>query len=100
MNRKSSGLNNELSQSKTYHQEGIPLLVSPLLLRKRELGQIDLARVTKDRTGNWLIEIGEVKSSEIGVEMMVRSQRKRLFSAQIFLSGLFGHRSKLIRLIS
>lgn len=98
MSKSTSGLRNEMLSSKSFHAEGIPLLVSPLLLRKRDLGQIDLSRLNKDKSG-WLVEIGEVKSSEIGVEMMERFQKKRLLSAQNFLSGLFGHRTKLIRLI-
>lgn len=93
------GLKNEIECSKSFHREGCPLLVSPDILRKRFLGQIDLARLKKDREG-WVLEIGEVKSSEIGEEMMLRGQRARLFHAQKFLSGLFGHRSKLVCLTS
>jgi hypothetical protein len=52
----------------------------------------------KDREG-WIIEIGEVKSSEVGEMQMQRFQKLRLFSAQKFLSGIFGFRSKLIRLV-
>lgn len=97
--KSSSGLNEELFFSRTFHNEGTPLLVSPKLLRSRDLGQIDLARVRKER-GEWILEVGEVKSSEIGIEMMIRGQRARLFAAQKFLSGIFGFPSKLIRLIS
>jgi hypothetical protein len=96
--KSSLGLKNELYFSKDFHREGLPLLVSSLLLRKRNLGQIDLGRLNKDQMG-WIVEIGEVKSSQTGVEQMELFQRKRLFSAQNFLSGLFGHRTKFIRLI-
>jgi hypothetical protein len=80
-----------------FHREGMALLVSPQLLRERQLGQIDLARLRKDSQG-WIIEVAEVKSSEIGLEMILRGQRSRLFSSIKFLSGIFGHRSKFILL--
>jgi hypothetical protein len=92
--RNFSGIKKELMCSEKFHQEGIPLLVSPLLLRERSLGQIDLARIKKDKMG-WIIEIGEVKSSQLGTEVSARWQRARLMGAQKFLSALFGHRSKL-----
>ncbi len=84
--------------SEEFHSDGIPLLVSARLLRSRDLGQIDLSRIRKDREG-WLLEIGEVKSSEVGAFQMERFQKMRLYAAQKFLSGLFGFRSKLIRLV-
>ncbi|HXH75166.1 MAG TPA: hypothetical protein VNJ08_09395 [Bacteriovoracaceae bacterium] len=71
--------------------------MSPHLLRLRNLGQIDLARLTKDRAG-WLLEIAEVKSSETGLLQMELFQKKRLYSTQHFLAGLFGCRTKLISL--
>lgn len=89
------GIIQEIESSYSFHHEGIPLLVSPSLLRSRQLGQIDLARIRKDKQG-WLIELGEVKSSHVGVEQMERSQKRRLFASQQFLSGIFGHRSRLI----
>ncbi|WP_408096765.1 hypothetical protein ACJVC5_17145 [Peredibacter sp. HCB2-198] len=64
----------------------------------RNLGQLDLARIKKDREG-WMVEVGEVKSSEIGQEMMERFQKNRIRSAQNFLSGIFGTRAKLISLV-
>ncbi len=84
--------------SREFHAEGLPLLISPALLRLRNLGQLDLARLKKDKLG-WVLEIGEVKSSAVGEELMERSQLKRLYSAQHFLAGLFGHRTKLLRMI-
>jgi hypothetical protein len=95
--KNSSGPKNEIKCSLQFHSKGIPLLVSPTLLRLRNLGQIDLARVTKDNEG-WIVEIGEVKSSIIGVEQMQRGQKKRLFSSQHFLAGLLGHRTRLLSL--
>lgn len=95
--RNSSGLKQEISISKNFHGEGIPLLISPLLLRNRNLGQIDVARMKKDN-GGWLLEIAEVKSSEMGIAQMELFQKKRLYSSQHFLAGLFGCRTKLISL--
>ena len=95
--KSTSGLNQEITSSKTFHDEGTPLLVSPALLRQRLMGQIDLSRIRKDREG-WIIEIAEVKSSSIGRENFLRGQRARLFESANFLSGIFGHRSKLILL--
>jgi hypothetical protein len=72
-------------------------LVSAGLLRSRNLGQIDLARLIKDRNG-WILEIGEVKSSLMGEEHMLKQQQKRIFFAQNFLAALFGHRTKFVRM--
>lgn len=98
MSENLSGIELEKFHSLKFHCEGIPLLVSAPLLRLRNLGQVDLARLVKDKEG-WLIELAEVKSSEVGEEAMMKFQKKRLFAAQNFLSGIFGHRSKLIRLV-
>lgn len=95
--RNTSGLKNEIHFSKTFHSQGSPLLVSPLILRFRDLGQIDLARLRKDKT-DWILEIVEVKSSRVGQELLLRGQKIRLLNAQKFLSGIFGVRSKLITL--
>ncbi len=92
-----SGLKAELSHSRIFHSEGIPLLISPHLLRVRDLGQIDLARINKK--DNWLIEIAEVKSSAMGFEALQRGQRKRIILAGNFFSGIFGHPIRFIRLV-
>ncbi|MGE3608170.1 MAG: hypothetical protein AB7I27_01185 [Bacteriovoracaceae bacterium] len=97
--KNSSAPLSEIKSSLEFHSQGIALLVSPHLLRERGLGQIDLARISKTKRG-WLLEIGEVKSSEVGLEEMEKFQLKRLYSTQNFLSALFGFSSKLIRLIS
>lgn len=98
VSKNSSGHKLEIEFSKDFHSEGLPLLVSPALLRSRDLGQIDLARLKKDKEG-WVVEVGEVKSSELGVEQMVKSQMRRLFASQKFLASVFGHRTKLVRLV-
>lgn len=96
--KNSLGLSLELERSKEFHQDKIPLLVSSSLLRSRDMGQIDLAGVYK-KQGEWLMEIAEVKSSQVGEENFLRSQRKRLNAAQGFLSGLLGMKSKLTKLV-
>lgn len=73
--------------------------MSPQLLRSRSLGQIDLASVTKDQAGCWLIEMAEVKSSHVGGEAMERTQTRRLQSAQQFLSALLGMRARFIKIV-
>lgn len=96
--KNSSGLKLEIEYSKKFHQEGIPILVSHQVLRDRDLGQIDLARMRKKPNG-WILEIGEVKSSRMGEENMERFQLRRLFSSQNFLSGLFGYPVRLIHFV-
>jgi hypothetical protein len=91
------GLEVEKKFSKSFHSEGIAVLVSPKILRQRQLGQLDLVRLKKNPSG-WLLEVGEVKSSAMGVENMLRAQRSRIFSAQNFLAGIFGAHTRLIKL--
>jgi len=93
--RNSSGLKKEIQHSLTFHQEGIPLLISEQLLRSRNLGQLDLVRMRKISTG-WILEIAEVKSSVVGIEMIQRGQKFRLFGAQKFISSLFGCPSRTL----
>ena len=90
-----SGLKLEKHLSVEFHQVGIPLLVSPQILRSRDLGQIDLARMVK-KNAEWVIEVSEVKSSSVGEANLVRGQRRRLTQAQMFLSSILGSPSRLI----
>lgn len=92
------GTNLEKKISQEFHQEGIPLLVSPLVLRSRKLGQIDLSRLVKKKEA-WRIEVVEVKSSFVGAVQMGRYQKFRLSSAQKFLSSVFGYPSSLVTLM-
>jgi hypothetical protein len=87
-----------LNASETFHRLGVPLLVSSQILRNRNLGQIDLARLLK-KNDLWKIEIGEVKSSIMGEYQMQKSQKFRLYSSQNFLSSIFGLPSVLISVI-
>ena len=97
MSGSSSGLRLELSHSRDFHSQGLPLLISPDLLRKRELGQLDLVRMKKK--DSWVIEIAEVKSSAVGEEEFLRGQRKRVLSAGNFLCGIFGAPVRFINLM-
>jgi hypothetical protein len=96
--KNTSGLKAEKKASLSFHFEGTPLLVSSQLLRKRLLGQIDIARLIKDREG-WIIEVAEVKSSDVGVKQMEIRQVSRIISSQNFLAKIFGFRTKLIRIV-
>lgn len=51
------------------------------------------------KRGEWVIEIAEVKSSDVGLETLERGQRKRILGAGNFLSGIFGASIKFIRLV-
>lgn len=95
--KKTNGLDREKQYSLAFHTSGIPVLVSSQLLRNRQLGQLDLVRLKKDQLG-WIIEVGEVKSSRMGIENMERSQIRRINSAQNFLSGIFSAHTRLIKL--
>jgi hypothetical protein len=97
--KNTSGLKSEIEHSKSFHSEGYPLLVSPQLLRSKNLGQIDLGRIKKDR-GEWLIELGEVKSSSAGLQMMGIKQRFRLYDSLRFITSLFGHRGRLVKCVN
>ncbi len=92
-----SGLKAELFHSQKFHSEGIALLISPQLLRSRDLGQIDIARLNKKES--WILEIAEVKSSAMGFEAFQRGQRKRIILSGNFFSGIFGCPVKFIRLL-
>jgi hypothetical protein len=84
----------EIFHSSKFHSTpSIPILISPALLRLRNLGQLDLVRISKDKCG-WIIEIGEVKSSRLGIESAQKVQKLRLLASGRFISGLFGARLK------
>jgi hypothetical protein len=61
------------------------------------MGQIDLARINKCH-GAWVLELAEVKSSQMGHQQMLRGQQGRISCAQQFLAGVFGMNSSLIHL--
>jgi hypothetical protein len=73
-------------------------LISPALLRIRNLGQLDLVKISKDKYGR-IIEIGEVKSSLLGIESAQKGQKLRLLASGRFISGLLGARLKFTTLV-
>ena len=75
----------ELEVSKTFHQQGVPLLVCAKLLRRKNLGQIDMARVIS-RSSRLVIEVQECKSGGF----LSARQLLRLRRASHFLGELFG----------
>jgi hypothetical protein len=92
--KNSSGIEKEMFVSNTFHSVGIPLLVSPNLLRQRGLGQIDLARLVKTPT-SWQLDVVEVKSSILKSPFKNKKQYQRLNHSTHFLALIFGAESKL-----
>lgn len=63
------------------HQKNHPVLISSLLLRSHNAGQIDAASLVK-RAGEWTLFLYELKSSQVPSW----SQRQRLLRSQDYLS--------------
>jgi len=70
-----------------FHHEGVPFLVSSLVLRENGCGQVDLCRVIKRKGGEKVIEVLEVKSSR-GPSGY---QYRRLRQSAEFLSLILGY---------
>ncbi len=81
----------ELEASRFYHQKGIPVLVSDLMLRSMGLGQIDISILEKNTTSSWVLKIVEIKSSLYPGAI----QLKRLRKTQDYLSRILELESKL-----
>lgn len=75
----------EAEISKYYHQKYLPLLVSSHLLRKLNLGQIDLSYFQKNNSLEWKLIVVEVKSQCVPS----RKQRQRLRASTEYLSSVF-----------
>ncbi len=67
----------------SFEKEEIPLLVCPRLLRKRNLGQVDLAKVRRPSKD---ITIYELKSD---VHMVSFRQKRRLMESCQFIGTIF-----------
>lgn len=80
----------EASLSEKYHTKNCAVLVSPLVLRSMDLGQIDLAYLSKNKRGVRLHLI-EVKSSRYPS----RGQQRRLLRTQDYLSKVLNIESIL-----
>lgn len=81
----------ELETSRIYHQHGVPALISSLVLRSHNLGQIDIAYLEKNKKQSWVLVILETKSSMYPG----RTQIMRLRRTQDYLSRLLEMESKL-----
>lgn len=65
----------EIGFSDFFHKDGIPLLVSPLFLRRRGLGQIDAAKIIKTASGRQEAIVAECKFRQKEITL---NQKKRL----------------------
>lgn len=74
----------EAQASKYFHRECVPALVSSLILRSKNLGQIDVAYLERDHKKIWVLKIVETKSSVYPS----RNQMMRLRRTQDYLSRL------------
>lgn len=74
----------ESKASRYFHRECAAFLVSSLVLRSKNLGQIDVAYLEKDSNKTWVLKIVETKSSIYPS----RGQLIRLRGTQDYLSRL------------
>ena len=74
----------ESKASKYFHRECVAFLVSSLILRSKNLGQIDVAYLERDLSKTWVLKILETKSSVYPS----RAQLIRLRGTQDYLSRL------------
>lgn len=91
-NSKKKGELSEAHFSKIMHQKNCALLIEPAFLRRRSLGQIDVAIISCDQ-----IIIYEVKSSR--ESFFTIKQRVRLRASASYLGQLF-QRSVCLRLVT
>lgn len=81
MSRIQKGNHFERSSSRWVHARGTPLLIDPTFLRRRCLGQVDLARIMGQR-----LEVYELKSARLGY--LSGAQKKRLHLSANYLAAL------------
>lgn len=81
----------ESKSSRFFHRKGVPVLVSPLVLRAQNLGQIDVSYLEKRAEKTWVLKIIEMKSSLYPG----RQQIFRLLKTQDYLSRVFEMEAKL-----
>lgn len=81
----------EAQVSREFHEKGVPALVSSLVLRAQNLGQIDIAYLERTAKKTWVLKIIETKSSVYPA----RSQLFRLLKTQDYLSRVLDVESKL-----
>ena len=81
----------ESDYSEYFHQKGVPALISSMLLRSQNLGQIDIAYLKKNLQKKWILTIIETKFSQYPS----RQQMMRLRRTQDYLSRILDVESKL-----
>jgi hypothetical protein len=74
----------ESQVSKYFHRECVPTLVSSVVLRSKNLGQIDIACLEKDHNKAWVLKIVETKYSRYPSKFQIM----RLRRTQDYLSRL------------
>lgn len=90
MKGKELGNNFEKEFSRIFHQRYCPVLVSSLLLRSFQAGEIDIAGLEK-RENRWILVLHELKNSQYPGN----KQWQRLKRAQDYLSRVLDIESKL-----
>jgi len=83
----SKGESYEKEVSISFHSNGLPLLVSQKLLRQKGLGQVDMAKWSKDK-----ITLAEVKCTS----RLTSTQLRRLSASGDYLSNLLHTSCKFI----
>lgn len=81
----------ESESSRFFHKKGVPVLVSSLVLRSQNLGQIDVSYLEKKAEKTWVLKIIEMKSSLYPS----RQQLFRLLKTQDYLSKVLEMEAKL-----
>ncbi|MBC7714991.1 MAG: hypothetical protein H7177_16715 [Rhizobacter sp.] len=81
----------ESDSSISFHKMGVPALVSPMVLRSHNLGQIDIAFLERRTDKTWVLNIIETKSSHYPSV----HQMKRLRKTQDYLSRVLEMPAKL-----
>lgn len=78
------GIKAELKASYQLHQRYLPFIISPVILRNRNCGQIDLAHFTSEK-----LYLFEIKSRNLGKQQICPRQRGRLLRSVQFLGLVF-----------
>lgn len=79
------GIKLETYLSKEKLQDQVPVLVSATLLRRYNLGQIDLALMQIKKTQDWFVTLYEIKATPL----LSSQQMHRLKNSQSFLAQVF-----------
>ena len=78
------GNDSESAFTKTFHQSGMPVLLSSLVLRARGCGQVDCAKL-EFKGQHKILKLQEVKTNQ----WVSRTQRARLNRSAEFLAKIF-----------